>query len=106
MREEWLLCWAKTWHKQSKDIGHYQIQKTAGKPLDLNIIQIYVPTSTRSDEDIEKFYGNLEQAKAQYRQQDPLIIMGNFNAKVGKGRQENVVRPHGLGIRNIDEERN
>ena len=52
--------------------------KIAGKPLDINIIQIYAPTSTSSNEDIEKFYGDLEQAKAQ---QDPLIIMGDLNQK-------------------------
>ena len=75
--------------------------KFAKKPLDLNIIQIHAPTSTSTDEDIEKFYGNLEQAKAPCRQQDPLIIMGDFNAKVGEGGEENMVEPHGLGIRNI-----
>ena len=30
--------------------------KIARKPLDLNIIQMYAPTSTISDEDIDKFY--------------------------------------------------
>ena len=29
--------------------------KTAGKPLDLDIIEIYAPTSTSNDEDIENF---------------------------------------------------
>ena len=75
--------------------------KIAGKPYDLNIIQIYAPTSTSSDEDIEKFYGNLEQAKVQCRQQDTLIIMGDFNAKVGEGREDILVGPHGLGIGNM-----
>ena len=69
--------------------------------MDLNIIQIYTPTSTSSDEDIEKFFEDLELAKAECRQLDPLTIMGDFKAKVGEGREENVVGACGLGIRNI-----
>ncbi|GFO39298.1 craniofacial development protein 2-like protein [Plakobranchus ocellatus] len=75
--------------------------KIAGKPLDINIIQVYAPTSACSDDDIEKFYEELEEAKTQCSQQNPLIIMGDFNAKVGEGREENIVGPHGLGTRNM-----
>ncbi|GFN81560.1 craniofacial development protein 2-like [Plakobranchus ocellatus] len=39
--------------------------KIAGKPLDINIIQVYAPTSACSDDDIEKFYEELEEAKTQ-----------------------------------------
>ena len=49
----------------------------------------YAPTSTRSDQDIHKFYEDLEQT-----------IKGDFNAKV-EGREENVVGPHRLDLRNI-----
>ncbi|GFO36777.1 craniofacial development protein 2-like protein [Plakobranchus ocellatus] len=75
--------------------------KIAGKPLDINIIQVYAPTSACSDDDIEKFYEELEEVKTQCSQQNPLIIMGDFNAKVGEGREENIVGPHGLGTRNL-----
>ncbi|GFO12223.1 MORC family CW-type Zinc finger protein 3 [Plakobranchus ocellatus] len=67
----------------------------------LNIIQVYAPTSACSDDDIEKFYEELEEARTQCSQQNPLIIMGDFNAKVGEGREENIVGPHGLGTRNL-----
>ena len=56
--------------------------KTAEKPLGLKIIRICAPTSTNSDEDIEKLNGDLEQAKTQCRQLDPLIINGDFNANL------------------------
>ena len=49
---------------------------------------IYTPISTSSDEDMEKFYEDLEQTKAQCRQQDTHIIMDNFNAKAGEGREK------------------
>ena len=73
--------------------------------LDLNIILIYASTLSSSDEDTEQFYEDLEQAGVQCRQQVCLIIMGDFNAKVGEGKEENVVGPHGLGIRNIRREK-
>ena len=46
-------------------------------------------------------YEDLEEAKTQCRQQDLLIIMDEFNAKVEGGKEENVAVPHGLGIRNL-----
>ncbi|GFO48685.1 craniofacial development protein 2-like [Plakobranchus ocellatus] len=71
--------------------------KIAGKSVDLNIIQVYAPTANSNDEDLDKFYNELDTgtAKTQCKSQDPLIIMGDFNAKV-----DDIVGKHGLGIRN------
>ncbi|GFO43632.1 LOW QUALITY PROTEIN: craniofacial development protein 2-like [Plakobranchus ocellatus] len=35
--------------------------KIAGKPVDLNTIQVYAPTVNSNDEDLDKFYNDLEQ---------------------------------------------
>ncbi|GFN78082.1 craniofacial development protein 2-like [Plakobranchus ocellatus] len=72
--------------------------KIAGKP-DLNIIQVYAPTANSNDEDLDKFYNELDTAKTQCKSQDPLIIMGDFNAKVGTEKVDDIVGKHGLGIR-------
>ncbi|GFN90825.1 craniofacial development protein 2-like protein [Plakobranchus ocellatus] len=74
--------------------------KIAGKPVDLNIIQVYAPTANSNDEDLDKFYNELDTAKTQCESQDPLIIMGDFNAKVGTEKVDDIVGKHGLGIRN------
>ncbi|GFN92110.1 craniofacial development protein 2-like [Plakobranchus ocellatus] len=74
--------------------------KIAGKPVDLNIIQVYAPTANSNDEDLDKFYNDLDTAKTQCKSQDPLIIMGDFNAKVGTEKVYDIVGKHGLGIRN------
>ncbi|GFN90350.1 craniofacial development protein 2-like protein [Plakobranchus ocellatus] len=74
--------------------------KIAGKPVDLNIIQVYAPTANSNDEDLDKFYNELDTAKTQCKSQDPLIIMGDFNAKVGTEKVDDIVGKHGLGIRN------
>ncbi|GFS23981.1 craniofacial development protein 2-like [Elysia marginata] len=68
--------------------------------MDLNIIQVYAPTSTSSEEEIETFYEELEKAMSECTSQDPLIIMADFNAKVGQHGNENAVGKHGLGIKN------
>ena len=79
--------------------------KLEGKPLNINIIQVYAPTSASTDEDIDVFYEDLEKAKNQCKSQDPIIIMGDFNAKVGSERVDDVVGPFGLGEKNERGER-
>ncbi|GFO02811.1 retrovirus-related pol polyprotein from type-1 retrotransposable element r2 [Plakobranchus ocellatus] len=74
--------------------------KIAGKPVDLNIIQVYAPTANSNDEDLDKFYNELDTAKTQSKSQDPPIIMGDFNAKVGTEKVDDIVGKHRLGIRN------
>ncbi|GFO04704.1 craniofacial development protein 2-like protein [Plakobranchus ocellatus] len=58
------------------------------------------PTANSNDEDLEKFYNDLDTAKTQCKSQDPLIIMGDFSAKVGTEKVDDIVGKHGLGIRN------
>ena len=79
--------------------------KVAGKPLDLNIIQVYASTSASSEEDAENFYEEIEKAKTQCKNQDPLIIIGDFNAKVGQRGDEHSVGMHGTGNGNERGER-
>jgi len=74
--------------------------KIKGRPFNVCIIQAYAPTADSSEEDIEDFYGQLDQAKKQCKSQDILIVMGDFNAKVGKGGYEDIVGSYGLGERN------
>ena len=72
----------------------------------MQIIQVYAPTTSHADEEIEMFYENLEKTidpKCKYH-----IIMGDFNAKVGKQDQNSTARsvgPHGTGERNERGER-
>ena len=59
------------------------------KPTKTTIIQVYAPTSKKeADEDTEKFYEDLQSVLATLKDKDPIIIMGDFNAKVGQGQQK------------------
>ena len=79
--------------------------KLNGKPFDITIIQVYAPTSESIEEDIDFFYKDLGAAKNHCKSQDVVIIMGDFNAKVGNERVDEVVGDHGLGQKNERGER-
>ena len=81
------------------------IVKIEGKPFNLAVIQAYAPTSDHSEEDIEQFYEDMEKAHQQVKSTDILVVMGDMNAKIGKGKVENYVGEYGLGTRNERGER-
>lgn len=70
------------------------------KQFNSNIIQVYAPTSTSSEEEIENFYKDLNEALFLVKKADNTIVMGDFNVKVGKGQCQNIVCAFGLGNKN------
>ena len=74
--------------------------KLKGQPFNIVVIQAYAPTTGADDDEIDNFYEKLDTAKAQCKSQDVIIVMGDFNAKIGEGREEDIIGPYGLGIRN------
>ena len=74
--------------------------KIRGSLVDINIIQVYAPTQEASDQEIQKFYTDLEKTKTLCKSNEVIIVMGDLNAKVGKGKEGTVVGKHGLGDRN------
>lgn len=67
----------------------------------LNIIQVYAPTTTSSDEEIEQFYNDLQTTKDKVPRREACIVMGDLNAKVGEGEDRVCgIGPYGLGERN------
>ncbi|XP_038055161.1 craniofacial development protein 2-like [Patiria miniata] len=73
----------------------------------ITIIQIYAPTSASSDEDIDSFYDQLQQAINQIPSQDIQIVMVDFNAKVGTDWESwnGILGKFGLGDANDRGER-
>ena len=51
-----------------------------GKPLNITVIQVCVPTSNA---EVEWFYENLQDLLELTPQKDVLFIIGDWNAKVG-----------------------
>ena len=54
------------------------------KRYKIRIIQVYAPTSVSSQEELEEFYDDL-QTEMRHKKTHYNVIMGDFNAKVGKG---------------------
>ena len=71
-----------------------------GKPFDVCVIQVYAPTSAYDDAEVDQFYEEVMKAKQQCKRHDIILVMGDLNAKVGKGGFEETVGPYGLGERN------
>ena len=74
--------------------------KLAGKPFNLSIVQVYAPTGDHPEEDLEKFYADIEIACRQLQATDVFIVMGDMNAKIGKEKVDSYVGEFGLGNRN------
>ena len=83
-------------------LGYWQISnrviiaKLQANPFNMNIIQVYAPTCASSEEELENFYDDLDKAMRQCRSQEINLVMGDLNAKVGKGQYQDIVGPYGL----------
>ena len=82
--------------------GRILIVKIASKPFNFVIVQVYAPASTSPEDEIEKFYDDLDAAYKISRSQEMRIVMGDLNAKVGTEQDpfREVVGRYGLGSRN------
>ena len=78
------------------------VVKLNTKPVVTNIVQVYAPTSESTEEEIEKFYNDLQAIKDKIPGREVTVIMGDFNAKIGEGEEYIAgVGNYGLGNRNI-----
>ena len=48
-------------------------------------MQIYAPTSTHSEDEIDNFYDQLQSLLELIPRREAAIILGDFDAKVGEG---------------------
>ena len=71
-----------------------------GKPFNITVIQVYVPTSNTEETEVERFYEDLQDLLELTPKKDVLFIIGDWNAKVGSQETPRVTGKFGLGIRN------
>ncbi|CAM4849234.1 unnamed protein product [Rotaria magnacalcarata] len=71
-----------------------------GKPINVTVIQVYAPTTGADDEEIEDFYVSLQQLVDATPKKDTIVIMGDWNAKVGSKPITGITGNFGLGDRN------
>jgi endonuclease/exonuclease/phosphatase family metal-dependent hydrolase len=63
-------------------------------------VQIYAPTTAAIEDEHEEFYEKLRETLDNIPKGDILIVMGDFNAKVGQHSMPPMVGKHGLGTMN------
>ena len=72
--------------------------KLSAEPVDILIVQVYMPTSASSDEEAERMYDAVEDIILEHgKGKIHTVIMGDWNSVVGNGQ---VVGPYGLGNQN------
>ena len=54
-----------------------------GKPFNITIIQVYAPTSNAEEAEVELFYEDLQDLLELTPKKDVLLIIEDWNAKVG-----------------------
>lgn len=70
------------------------------KDRDLVVIQVYMPTSGHKDEEIEECYDKIENIIEKESRNACVLVMGDWNAVVGEGKDGMEVGNFGLGVRN------
>jgi exonuclease III len=75
--------------------------KLHAEPINILMIQVYVPTLEHEDDEVEDFYNIIEEILEEDGKGDTnTIIMGDWNSVVGDKSLRNIVGPHGLGRKN------
>ena len=69
-----------------------------GKPFNITVIQVYVPTRNAEEAEVEWFYEDLQDLLELTPPKDVLFIIGDWNAKVGSQETPGVTGKFGLGI--------
>ena len=71
-----------------------------GKPFNITVIQVYVPTTNAKEAEVEWFYEDLQDLLELTPKKYVLFIIGDWDAKVGSKETPGVTGKFGLGIRN------
>ena len=70
-----------------------------GKPLNITVIQVYTPTSNAEEAEVEWFCEDLQDLLELTPKKDVLLIIGDWNEKVGSQETPGVTGKFGLGVR-------
>ena len=74
--------------------------KLKAEPVNILLMQVYMPTSQYEDDEVEKLYDTIEEILEEDGSDTNSIILGDWNNVVGEESYKNTVGSHGLGRRN------
>ena len=71
-----------------------------GKSFNMTVIQIYAPSSSAEEAEVEQYHEYLQDILGLTPPKDVLFIIGDWNAKVGSQGTPGVTGEFGLGVWN------
>ena len=74
--------------------------KLKSQKINVNLIQVYAPTMDSNKNAIQEFYKDLDATKKKCKSGEMLLVMGDWNAKIGCGVEQPMVGGYSLGSRN------
>ena len=69
-----------------------------GKLFNITVTQVYAPTTNTEEDEVERFYEDLQDLLELTPKKDVLFIIGDCNAKVGSQEKPGVTGKFGLGL--------
>ena len=75
--------------------AHFQ-----GKPFNITVIQVYAPNSNTEEAEVELFCVDPQNIPELTPKKDILLIIGDWNTKVGSQKIPGVTGKFGLGVQN------
>ena len=69
-----------------------------GKPFSITVIQVYALTSKAEEAEVEQFYEHLQDFLERISKKDVLLIIRDWNAKVGSQETPGVTSKFGPGV--------
>ena len=83
--------------------GRLMSIRLQGTVKNLKIVQVYAPTSKATQEELDEFYTQLQNEIDNTHKKDIVIVMGDFNAKVGSMQdlsEKDIIGRYAYGSRN------
>ena len=71
-----------------------------GKPFNITVIQVYVPTTNAGKDEVEWFYEDIQDLLEPIPIKDVFFVIGGWNAKTGSQEILGVTGKFGLGVQN------
>ena len=71
-----------------------------GKPFNITVVQVYALASNAEEAEVEWFYEDLQDLLELTPKRYVLLIIGDWNAKVGSQETPQVTGKFGLGVQN------
>ena len=71
-----------------------------GRPFNITVIQVYVPTTNAEEVEVERFHGDLQELLEITPKKDVLFFIGDWNAKEGSQEIPKITDKFGHEVQN------